>query len=192
MLTAATVPESSSIQVEMSARWLWEGPAGKTAALSCPAYEYSSWTPEACMSLLSRGFRLRGEVPLAQRARGSECLGLSQEGVSRGRIQISIGGALESEATTLPTELTGARRDCGCPDAQAQAQCCDNRAWASSADLGRSLAPAQSLFPLNSLPLSFYPPRTSYFGTWVQHALRHVYVHVPRRQLGADRVPDPS
>lgn len=37
------------------------------------------------MSLLSPGFRLGGEVPLAQRARGSECLGLSQEGVSRSR-----------------------------------------------------------------------------------------------------------
>lgn len=72
------------------------------------------------MSLLAPGFRWGGEVPLVQRARGSECLGLSQEGVSRGRIQISIGGVLESEATTLPTELTGARRDCGCPDAQAQ------------------------------------------------------------------------
>lgn len=102
------------------------------------------------MSLLLPGFRLGGEVHLAQQLEGASvwaCLKTaSQEGASRSR----SGASSNPKPPTLPTELTGARRDCGCPDAQAQARCCDKRAWASSADLGRSLAPVQSLFPLNS------------------------------------------
>lgn len=44
-----------------------------------------TWTPEARMSLLPPSWSLGAELPRTRQARGSECLGLSQEGLARSR-----------------------------------------------------------------------------------------------------------
>lgn len=92
-----------------------------------------------------------------------------------------------------PKELTGALQDCGCPDAQAQARwlvALHNRAWESSADLGRSVPQSRASTPLNS-PSPFYPPHKNHTLVPGYNVNTHCVtsVHVPGRQLGRDRIP---
>lgn len=114
--------------------------------------------------------------------------------VSRGSLQISIGGVLGSEATTLPTELTGARRDCGlsgCPGPGLRAAT-GGWAWAPSADLGRSVPPVQSFVPLNHPSPVTHHAHHALVPGYNAHCITYMRVFVPRRQLGRDRVPEPE
>lgn len=85
------------------------------------------------MSLNPAGSRLGAEL-----SRTWTCLSLKM--ISPSDLEQ---GRFETKATTLaPGAYTGARQDCGRSVAQApglQACCGDSRAWASSADLGRSV-----------------------------------------------------